>query len=69
VSRQYEAERLTLGDDGEVHRQPGRNRPEDHGAPSQGYTERQIGKVVGMSGPAVHKHIVKMRGVLRELVA
>ncbi len=36
---------------------------------SQGYTERQIGKVVGMSGPAVHKRIVKMREVLWELVA
>ncbi len=36
---------------------------------SQGYTERQIGKSVGMSGPAVHKRIVKMRKALRELVA
>lgn len=26
-----------------------------------GYTERQIGAVVGMSGPAIHKRIVKMR--------
>lgn len=35
----------------------------------QGYTERQIGKVVGMSGPAVHKRIMKMRKDLRELIA
>lgn len=33
----------------------------------EGYTERQIGKVVGMSGVAVHKRIAKMRRDLEYL--
>ena len=30
-----------------------------------GYTEREIGEIVGMSGPAVHKRIDKIRDGLR----
>lgn len=33
----------------------------------KGFTERQIGVVVGMTGPAVHKRIVKMRKDLAHL--
>ena len=33
----------------------------------QGKTEREIGKAVGISGVAVHKRIVKMRGELADL--
>lgn len=32
---------------------------------AMGYTERQIGKVIGISGPAVHKRIVRIRQELQ----
>ncbi len=35
----------------------------------EGKTEREIGKAVGMSGPAVHKRIMKMREALKDLKA
>lgn len=35
----------------------------------QGYTERQIGAPAGMSGPAIHKRITKIRNALKEVIA